>query len=949
MSIAQDPLQAKLEELFGQSEPSAPYTLLTSDQPLSKRFGKANGEPVKLGSDAPLVSGKATRRTLDGTADEMLGQLAAELPRLGPRNAIICAPPPAGRAQWPITTRAQAEGRTDVIARTKEHFLPTEGPALMGMDFDTRDYVEPIQNRLIEMGRNNLSRVLADIYPPFAEAASVSRASMSSGVMVKSTGKKTPANGGFHRFFVVNDGRLVRPFIETLRDRLMLEGWLWGLVAKNGSVLMRTLIDATASSDASRLWYEGVPLLEDDDLVVVPEDRAPTLKKGNVLNISKLAPLDEDERQVLAEKQQAIRVELDPRCRAVRVGWLKEMRGRVPKHYGSSGLAEAGRRASDEFVLSGSFPIVFDELGTVTAREVLHDPKRFHRATCADPLEPDYNGGRNIAVAFTDGYPLRIESQAHGGISYRISLAVEDVFEENDEEDSGLAAGGSTADEAGAAAFPRDLFDDGDVGAAVLAVPDGALPPVIEAWSRDVSERVGAPQAFAAIAALTTISGALGSKLRIQPKQHDTGWTEPPFLWGCIIEAPGGKKSPIIGQATSPLTRLDTARAREGSIAYAQWEERKKAAKRGQPFTEPEPKIERYVVDNFTVEALGGVLANNPSGVTVSMDELTGLIGSLDAYKPNRGGDRPMLLKLYEGRESRIDRVGRKHLHIPCWGASVIGGIQPRKITEMARDLDADGLLQRFLPVWGDGKRRDGVDRAPDAAAVEAYETAVVQLAQLNIPGARPVRLSAEAHKVWRQVGDRIATLAALPGMSDAWAGHMGKWPGLSARLLLVCHALAHIGDELHQVDAQPVSAATAEQASKLADWLLANSIRFYVQCIGAGEAGDDAKWIAGYILSSGTTGQITRRDVGQWRHEMREDPLRVGRAMRFLEHADWVTPNMSERVDKFGPSRWTICPEVHDGRFADRARGEQSRRASEREKIAAAVAERRRLLRGGE
>jgi len=493
---------------------------------------------------------------------------------------------------------------------------------------------------------------------------------------------------------------------------------------------------------------------------------------------------------------------------------------------------------------------------------------------------------------------------------------------------------------------PRDVFGDGDT-AAVLDLPRGALPSVVEDWALDTSERMGAPSAFAAVAALATVSGALGSKLRIQPKQHDTSWTEPAFLWFAIVEEPGGKKSPIISAATAPLSAADARHARAAAKAYAEWEERKVELKRQHLPSGPEPKAKRMVMENFTLEALSSVLADNPAGVLVRQDELTQLIGSLDQYKGGRGSDRPMMLSLFDGRESRVDRAGKRHLHVECWGASILGGIQPRKITEMAHNLDADGFLQRFLVVWGDGAKRRGIDRAPDAGAALAYRRTVEHLAEADLPFAGPVVLSTEAHVVWSGLLTRIETLADLPGLSDAWRGHLGKWPGFSARLLLIHHVLDVLDVGLALADQQPVSVNTARRAARVVEWLLGNSLRFYAECIGAGEAGDDAKWIAGYILARGIVGQITRRDVGQARRELRDDPDRLGRAMRFLEHMDWLTPDIDYRVDRHGPARWTICPLVHE-RFAPRAEQERRRRGAEVVKIEAAAAERRRLLEPG-
>jgi hypothetical protein len=504
----------------------------------------------------------------------------------------------------------------------------------------------------------------------------------------------------------------------------------------------------------------------------------------------------------------------------------------------------------------------------------------------------------------------------------------------------------AVTDAAGSQGEPRDVFGDGDP-ARLCEVPAGALPPVIENWAQDVSERMGAPVAFAVGAALGTLSAAIGAKLRIQPRARDTGWTEPAFLWFAIVEDPGGKKSPVISAATTPIAKLDAERAKEDGKHWVEWSDRKTRRRKGDPDPGPEPRIRRHVVESFTMEALTNVLKGNTAGVLVRQDELTQLIGSLDAYKVGKGSDRPLLLSLIDGREMRVDRAGKGLTYVECWGASVIGGIQPRKIAELARNLDADGLLQRFMPILGDGVRRRGDDREPDHAALRAYDTLVREIAMAEAVSPTPIRLSAAAHEIWAPLGDRIDRLAALPNLSDAWRGHLGKWPGFSTRLLLLMHVIDNWASSLaHAVDMVPVSAATAQRTVLLVEWLLSHSVRFYEECIGVGETGDDARWIAGYVLSTGSTGKVTRRDIGQAKHEFRAAPERVIRAMRYLERMDWCAADDGERVDRFGPSRWVINPLVHQ-RFAERGEGERLRRERARSEIASAVAERRRLQAG--
>ncbi len=62
--------------------------------------------------------------------------------------------------------------------------------------------------------------------------------------------------------------------------------------------------------------------------------------------------------------------------------------------------------------------------------------------------------------------------------------------------------------------------------------------------------------------------------------------------------------------------------------------------------------MRRRVVGGFTLEALTNVLEDNPCGVLIHQDELTQLIGSFDAYKSNKGSDRPQMLTLFDGRRA---------------------------------------------------------------------------------------------------------------------------------------------------------------------------------------------------------------------------------------------------------------------------------------------------------
>ena len=109
----------------------------------------------------------------------------------------------------------------------------------------------------------------------------------------------------------------------------------------------------------------------------------------------------------------------------------------------------------------------------------------------------------------------------------------------------------------------------------------------------------------------------------------------------------------------------------------------------------------------------------------------------------------------------------------------MLGGIQPKKLAEMAKTLDPDGLLQRFLPIVGDNVRRTGIDRAPDASAISGYTNTIQGLAEVtsfaDLFDDRVVTLSPEAQQIRLDFERRVNLLLDAPQMSDAWRGHLKK------------------------------------------------------------------------------------------------------------------------------------------------------------------------------
>ena len=129
------------EGVFTDPTPEVAFTIVRSDQtPLTKIFEAGlNGVPMKS-RDAGMSAGTARRVVLRGTAAAMMRQLADILSSLSQHEALIPAPPPAGKVEWKLVTKDELVKHPGAVARTKEFFIPTVGLGLLGLDLDMKTY-----------------------------------------------------------------------------------------------------------------------------------------------------------------------------------------------------------------------------------------------------------------------------------------------------------------------------------------------------------------------------------------------------------------------------------------------------------------------------------------------------------------------------------------------------------------------------------------------------------------------------------------------------------------------------------------------------------------------------------------------------------------------------------------------------------------------------------------
>lgn len=268
--------------------------------------------------------------------------------------------------------------------------------------------------------------------------------------------------------------------------------------------------------------------------------------------------------------------------------------------------------------------------------------------------------------------------------------------------------------------------------------PKHLLPGLVSPWIMDTCERMQVPIDFIMTPCLVAMGSLLSRRVAIQPKANDT-WIIHANLWGGIIGKPSVLKSPALKEGTYFIEKHHED-LREGAKAEGPKVDARRAllqSKLKQIIRDMEPggnKVQasktqltpeikdklledeyqkisaelnllrdpnpKLFIGDSSYQYVCEALRDNPKGLLIIRDELSGFISSLD--EEFNGGAKSFYLEAWNGNGTFAQgRVSRGDLHIRGLSVSVLGGIQPDKLRRMFKDEFElgeanDGFLARF-------------------------------------------------------------------------------------------------------------------------------------------------------------------------------------------------------------------------------------------------------------
>lgn len=463
------------------------------------------------------------------------------------------------------------------------------------------------------------------------------------------------------------------------------------------------------------------------------------------------------------------------------------------------------------------------------------------------------------------------------------NAALEKALEEN--QGSTQAAGGSI--------FENEPLPLDQTLRPVAQVEPDCVPSVLRNWLLPASTVIGCPLDFLLLSAIVAAASLIGSRARIKPLEN-SNWFVVPNLYAGIVGLPSTKKSPALDEARKPVLRLQAAARAAYATAKADYEidakyfEKDEKVARNKSKTPEEyknklatmlkpsrPVMKRYETNDATSQKMIHFLAENPNGLLLTRDELTGWLKSLEAEYDQSA--RSFYLELWKGAitydHARVSE--NREILLTSGTLSIIGGIQPSRLQHYISEAysfdNADGFPQRFLYAYPDACRPtrkptpsdfEQLERGLEAASIKFKDLAERDFGGCAVSDSgdrfSPVVFDREAQVIFDQWKYRTEAQAIrLETADEVFASFLYKQTKNCAAIALVFHCLENAGP-VPISDA--ISVSTTARALAYMDVLLTHARRVFG--LGENRIFTLARAVLGKIQSGKLSSGFTVREI---------------------------------------------------------------------------------------
>lgn len=252
---------------------------------------------------------------------------------------------------------------------------------------------------------------------------------------------------------------------------------------------------------------------------------------------------------------------------------------------------------------------------------------------------------------------------------------------------------------------------------------------------------------------------------------------------------------------------------------------------------EPKPQWRKFLLGDYTPEALINVHTKNRRGIAIYSDELKTWFENLNRY--SKSGEESQWLSIWSGNRLVSDRatLNSKYIDNPFIGLT--GGIQPHFLSGIfsKNGRDYNGLIDRILFCFPSDIHKEPI---PEGDLPEEYITRYIEIINRLIQLAYYdksvlVKISSEAWIVFRKWENDLLHLAnncddpVLEGIYTKMDIH-------TFRIALVLHMIHHITDGIHMNE---LSSDIMKKAVALTRYFTINGEKVIDKINGVGNISD--------------------------------------------------------------------------------------------------------------
>jgi len=226
--------------------------------------------------------------------------------------------------------------------------------------------------------------------------------------------------------------------------------------------------------------------------------------------------------------------------------------------------------------------------------------------------------------------------------------------------------------------------------------PTAIYPKIIQEIMFEANDKYQFSIDYLGAGILSAASAAIGVSHKVRVKK---GWNEKCNLFSVIVGRPGDSKSHALNFCFKPIHVRENLLFEKYKKEMIEYENSLGTEQRLK-----KPQLEKFLITDFTPEAMIQAHSFNKRGLYVYVDELHGWIKNFNRY--NASGEAETYLSLWSGTTISSDRASSKSMRIADPFIGVIGSTQISVLKEFAKEgRNANGFMDRLLFVYPENQK----------------------------------------------------------------------------------------------------------------------------------------------------------------------------------------------------------------------------------------------------